>query len=246
MFNKKFFCKMVAVGVLMGSAEFVPNMVDLPIVYAQDSVFQVSKEVIKFMSLGNYKKAIEICTEGLQNYPDSDLLYFHRSSCYSMLKEYDKALADIDKAIELDSYNLRHYESKASIYRDMNKYDKVVEIYTQLIEKNSYELEYYRQRGIIYEKLKDNQHATEDYKKYLSMWSKPDEIMDFNDYWFRGNAYKYIKDYQHAIDDYTKALAFKKSGSMRNIYKSRGECYEALGEKEKAKADFIEVKLLGG
>ena len=121
MFNKKFLCKMIAVGVLMGATEFVPNIVDLPIVYAQDSVFQVSKEVIKFMSLGNYKKAIEICTEGLQNYPDSDLLYSHRSTCYSRLKEYDKA-------IELDSYNLRHYESKASIYRDMNKYDKVVEI----------------------------------------------------------------------------------------------------------------------
>ena len=209
------------------------------------SDFKVSNEARKFSSVGNYKKAIEIYTEGLKTYPNSDLLYILRSSCYSMLKEYDNALADIDKAIEIDPYNFRYYESKASIYKDMKQYDKVVEIYTQLIEKDSYEIEYYRQRGEAYEKLNDEQHATEDYKKYLSMWSKTEETMDMVDYLLRGDVYKKIKDYQHAIEDYTKAIAFNQSNSLGLLYYSRAECYEALGEKDKAKADRVEAKMYG-
>ena len=262
MFNKKTLCKMVTIGVLIGMAGFVPNTVNMPVVYAEEdalrdylkksnAILKIMDEAKKFSSVGNYKRAVEIYTEGLKNYPDSDYLYIQRSSCYSMLKKYDNALADCDRAIEIDPYNLGHYESKARIYDDMEQYDKVVEIYTQLIEKNPYEIEYYRERGNAYYQLKDEQHMTEDYKKYLSMCSKPDEIMAAyadlcTGYYLRGIVYQRIKDYQHAIEDYTKAISFNRSSMMQYLYRCRGECYEALGDTEKAKADFVEAKLHGG
>ena len=214
-------------------------------IYSEIRTNFYKNEANKFLDLRNYKKAIEILTEGLQKYPNSDLLYSHRSSCYSSLKEYDKALEDIDKAIEIDPYNFSHCESKAEIYNKMKQYDKLVEIYTKLIEKNPYEIEYFRQRAMAYDELKDKQHAIEDYKKYLSMWSKADDIMDFNDYLFRGDVYKYIKDYKNAIEDYTKAIGFNRINYNGTLYKLRGECYQALGEKDKAKADFVEAKMLG-
>ena len=247
MFIKKTLCKMVLVGALIGTAGFIPNIANIPIAYAQEeaSPIQIAKEGNKFAGLGNYKKAIEIYTEGIQNYPEEVLLYQVRSIAYAALKEYDNALADIDKAIEIDPYNFSHYESKARIYSEMKQYDKVVEVYTQLIEKNSYEIEYYEKRGDAYDKLNDEQHAIADYKKYLSMWSKSEETMDASDYFFRGEVYQKVKDYQHAIEDYTKAIAFNQNDYLGMLYYNRAECYEALGDKDKAKADSVEAKMHG-
>lgn len=248
MFNNKRLSKLVLIGALIGTVGFVPKIADIPIAYAQEensSYFKVDREARKFISVGNYRKAIEIYTEGLQTYPDSDSLYGSRSFCYKSIKEYDKAFADIDKAIELNPYELRYYQSKAEIYEDMDQFDKVVEIYTQLIEKNAYELDYYRERGEAYEELNDEQHATTDYKKYLSMWSKAEDTMDAADYFLRGEIYQKVKDYHHAIEDYTKAISFNESSFLGMYYYKRSECYEALGEKDKAKADRVEAKMHG-
>ena len=51
--------------------------------------------------MGKYQEAIEIFTEGIEKYPDNPRFYRHRGHRYISIREYDKAIADLEKAAEL-------------------------------------------------------------------------------------------------------------------------------------------------
>jgi len=51
--------------------------------------------------LGKYQKALEIYTKGLELFPDEPRLLRHRGHRYISLRKFDKAIADLEKAVEL-------------------------------------------------------------------------------------------------------------------------------------------------
>ena len=55
-----------------------------------------------------------------------------------------------------------------------------------------------------------------------------------------GLFYKETKDYPNAISNYDKAI--KLNSSNEQVYRGRAECYEAVGEKDKARADLALAK----
>lgn len=51
--------------------------------------------------LGQYPEAIRIYSEGIEKFPDEPRLYRHRGHRYISTRQYDKAIADLEKAAEL-------------------------------------------------------------------------------------------------------------------------------------------------
>jgi tetratricopeptide (TPR) repeat protein len=51
--------------------------------------------------LYNYEKAIEIFSEGLQRFPESYTLYRHRGHRFITVRDFDKAIADLQRAADL-------------------------------------------------------------------------------------------------------------------------------------------------
>lgn len=51
--------------------------------------------------LGKYQEAIAIYTHGIEKFPNEPKLYRHRGHRYISIREYDKAIADLEKAAEL-------------------------------------------------------------------------------------------------------------------------------------------------
>jgi len=51
--------------------------------------------------LGDYKKAIDIYTEGIQKFPENPGMYRHRGHRYISIRKFDKAIEDLTKASEL-------------------------------------------------------------------------------------------------------------------------------------------------
>ena len=51
--------------------------------------------------LGQYNQAIGIFSEGIEKFPNEARLYRHRGHRYISIREYDKAIADLEKAAEL-------------------------------------------------------------------------------------------------------------------------------------------------
>ena len=55
----------------------------------------------RYAYLSDYQKAINIFTDGIKAFPDSYKLYRHRGHRYISIREFDKAIADYEKAYEL-------------------------------------------------------------------------------------------------------------------------------------------------
>lgn len=55
----------------------------------------------RYAYLSDYQKAIEVFSEGLEEYPESYKLYRHRGHRYISLRQFDKAIVDFQKAYEL-------------------------------------------------------------------------------------------------------------------------------------------------
>lgn len=60
--------------------------------------------------LYDYKKAIQVFTEGIEAYPNSYKLYRHRGHRYISIREFDKAISDYEKAYALMPKNTTEIE----------------------------------------------------------------------------------------------------------------------------------------
>ena len=61
-----------------------------------------------------------------QSHPKDAEAYNERGNTYYDLQQYDKALADYSKAIEIDPYFAKAYYNRGIIYDDLQQYDKAL------------------------------------------------------------------------------------------------------------------------
>jgi tetratricopeptide (TPR) repeat protein len=80
--------------------------------------------------------------------------------------QYDKAISDFNKAIDLNPKFAEAYNNRGLTYAKKGQYDKAISDFTKTIEINpSYTLAY-QNRGIIYMiKLGDKNKACSDFKR---------------------------------------------------------------------------------
>jgi tetratricopeptide (TPR) repeat protein len=74
----------------------------------------------------NYKKAIEHYTNGL-NIKKNSILYLNRSTCYFLLKEYEKSLLDAKESLIFDDKNLKTYFRIYNCYFELKEFGKVID-----------------------------------------------------------------------------------------------------------------------
>ena len=156
-------------------------------------------------------QAIEICTNdinsgtynGIDNKGQDRLAtrYNNRGIAYGNKGDYDKAIADHNKAIELDPKYAKAYNNRGADNADRD-YEKALADYNKAIELDPKYAMAYLNRGNIYRKKKgDYDRAIIEYNTALEIdpqfaWA----------YYVRGNAYSQKKDFDKAIDDYNKAI----------------------------------------
>jgi tetratricopeptide (TPR) repeat protein len=179
--------------------------------------------------------------------------YYNRANQHSMNHEYEAQLEDLNKAIELDSTMADAYMERGNLY-DMNLPkqrggdEKVLADFTRVLEiKPNYSAARWN-RANTYKTLGQYDLAIADWTTYIegdTDFSRQGEGKTkaiAGAYYWRGNVYQYCKrDLSKAIADFTAALQL--NPQTENAHRARGQCYEALGETEKAQADFaIEPK----
>ena len=267
---KKKLNKFMAVGVLVGMMSFIPSVVDVPIIsgisvaHAQEDDAYTKKinEISNLLINTRYNDAINICNELIKNNQNRWEAYRDRAFAYTRIHQYDKALEDINKAISLAPDEPIPYWHKAAIYEGMHQSDKVrecyeqlIEVYTKLIKKDPNKSSYYLNRATVYYyKFNDYNRAIEDYRKGLSLPDDevyPDSLKKSypniekearaTHYWSCGQCYQKINDYVNAIEMYTKAIELNPKNLL--YWQDRGKCYKAIGEDDKAKADFVEAEV---
>jgi len=203
-------------------------------------------------SIGDWGGAIASFTEAL-SYGEEQLsardVYYYRGMAYVNKGDYDKALADYDRAIKIDPLFARAYSNRANIFRRKGDIVRAMDAISQAISLQPNEDDYYRYRGIFYwEGNKDYERAIADFNTAIEL--APDEAHNYRE---RGLAYFWIDDYDRCIADLDFAIsslqdAFESgwydSEDFARDYNYRGTCYLSKGNPDLAIPDLTEAILL--
>ncbi len=146
-------------------------------------------------------------------------------------KQYEKAIKEFDKAINIDPDYVYAYVSRGNTFFALREYDLAFEDYTDAIDIEPRNGIHYYNRGNTYNGLQMYDSAIADYNKAISL--KPGYAFA---YFARGISYGNLKDRDKALQDYNKAIILKPD--MLNAYNSRGLNYVFRGEYDLAINDF--------
>ena len=157
--------------------------------------------------------------------------YNNRGVAYHELKQYERAIEDFSKAIELNPNLADGYYNRGFTYHELKQYERAIEDYNKAIELNPKYAVAYNNRRNAYGEIKEHERAIEDYNKAIEL--NPKYAVAYNN---RGNAYHELKQYERAIEDYNKAIEL--NPNLADAYNNRGGAYGRLKQYEKAIEDF--------
>lgn len=179
--------------------------------------------------IADFNKVIELK-------PDLALAYYDWGIAHSALGDKQSAIADYDKAIEVDknwgdSGIHDAYNNRGGVYFALGDKQAAIADCSKAIELKPNFAAAYSNRGGVYFALGDKQAAIADYKKAIEL--KPNFAEAYNE---RGNVHFTLGNRQAAITDYSKAIALKPD--LAEAYYNRGLAHSALDDKKTALVDL--------
>ena len=152
--------------------------------------------------------------------------------------EFDKAIAEFTKQIQLNPTSATTYGNRAGAYVGQGDLDKAIDDYTEAIRLDPELAGAYQGRGAAHHCNGEPDKAIADYDEAIRL--NPRYAEAYNG---RGDAYTEMGKFDKAIADYDEAIRLAPTDYLP--YVNRGEAYEKKGEKAKAEADFAKAKELG-
>ena len=128
----------------------------------------------------------------------------------SAAKDYKNAIAEFDKAIELNPEHVRAYYKRGRVKSNLNDYTGAIDDYTYVIKLNPEHVRSYSSRGAAKFRLGESKSDGRDAKKARHL-------------------------YQEAIDDWTQAIKIDPDYAHAYNNRSVGRC--KLGDAESAQGD---------
>jgi tetratricopeptide (TPR) repeat protein len=154
--------------ILIGYAEHEPiyalaKVSEKVVTAEEDKIYWLGLRTSLYEEREMYKEAIADYNT-IENLSSSPLLnvYLRRGRCYNKIGEYDKAIAEFHKGLELQEHKSL-YKYKANAERLKGDYESSIADYTKVIELNPMDNHAYYMRGRVKELKKDFQGALKDY-----------------------------------------------------------------------------------
>jgi tetratricopeptide (TPR) repeat protein len=124
------------------------------------------QEAMKSMKPGYYQVAIQGFDRALKTWSGHAECYFERGNANHILGHDEEAMADYEKAVDLNPNLYRAYAAMGAIYREKKDYRRAMEAYTKSISAKP-NVDAYFERGQTYVALGDFQKAIDDYDKAI-------------------------------------------------------------------------------
>jgi tetratricopeptide (TPR) repeat protein len=220
---------------------------------AQDLMFQVRKDEKDRLLIDSRRQhgwvarsdaipldqAVMHFTKELDSNPKNSHALMARGLALSMGKDQDKAAADFDNAIAIDSKAKLAYYHRANLAYGKAQYDKALADYNTVIEQDPAFDWAYHVRGWIYYRRMDYDKALADYEQAIKL--VPTETVFYRD---RGNIAFVQKKYDVALADYTRSIELDPTYVVP--WQLRGKTWEANREYTKALSDYERAVQLAG
>ncbi|MBU0694497.1 MAG: tetratricopeptide repeat protein [Candidatus Omnitrophica bacterium] len=184
-----------------------------------------------YSKLGRTQEALKRINVALRFNPDYPITYISRGFLYATIEDYNNALCDFTRVVELAPNMPDTYNNRGIIYRSMGLHDKAISDYTQAIELKSNFAEAYLNRGRAYDAKGLYDQAISDYTKAIKINPKYAEA-----YANRGFIYYNKGLYEQAIKDCNVAIEI--NPSLAGAYNNRAITYSRLGQYGLAIEDY--------
>jgi tetratricopeptide (TPR) repeat protein len=165
---------------------------------------------------------------------DSTILW-QRGRTHFKAKAYVHALAEFNRAIELQPDNDYLYHWRGRTHWETDDQSMALADFTKAIELQPESVTYYHWRGLVHRKARDYFAAVADFSRAIQL-----QPHDGNNYWARGYTYQEAHDYRAAVTDFTKAIELQPDNI--NFYYWRGRSYLQMKDTTQAWADFVHIK----
>ncbi len=163
--------------------------------------------------------------------------YHHRAAIYLNMGEYDKAILEYNKALELDPAHTPAYYDRGLAFAQRQQYAEALADFSQVLALNPRHADALYNRGLVYARQNAFAEALADYDQALVL--HPQDPLIFNS---RGNVHYNTKDYARAIADYDQAI--QHDATYADAYLNRGLAHAALEEYQRAIADYNQALAL--
>jgi tetratricopeptide (TPR) repeat protein len=142
------------------------------------------------------------------------IVYMQRASAYRAAGDYDDAIADFSKAIEVHPDDTLAYFWRGEAQTDKKDYDRAIADYSEVIRLEPKFGPAYFKRGSLYNEKKDFDRAIADYSEVIRLYSSGAE------------AYS------------SRGIAVRLHPIVAEAYGNRGIAYERKGNPDRAISDF--------
>jgi tetratricopeptide (TPR) repeat protein len=168
---------------------------------------QLFAEAESYFNSGNYQKAVSTFDQILEIDPNNPIALTYRGNALTELRQYEDAIADYTRAIELAPSNYpQPYFNRGRIYRLLQEYDKAIADLEKSVELDSFDDINFSYRangniGLIYYELGEYPKALEAFDAAIAANNTPADT-----FFFRAETHTALEDYQAAIADYQAAI----------------------------------------
>ena len=177
-------------------------------------------------------KEIEKETNIIKDKP-SAASYFRRALLFEYISDYDSAIEDLGRAIDISSSSdvWIYRFSRGNCWMKKLEYELSMMDEVEANERKKNTDQYYEEKLNYDLMLKDYEETNKINPQFPFSW--------FN----RGNVFTLQKDYRNAIANYTKAIELEHN--FAEAYFNRGLCYVLIGENAKGISDLSKAGELG-
>jgi eukaryotic-like serine/threonine-protein kinase len=168
-----------------------------------------------FIEQGNLNLALQDCNQVLEEAPHA-AAYLHRAECYRRRKQFEEALADCTRALELNEYKDDVHQKREAIYEEMKRSGDLPRYKRAKAEDLKKAQELYKQAVKHHISHGEYQQAGANLTATIELC--PDAAQLYRD---RGLLYwKYLKDFDAALIDWRK---------VTELLPNNAEAYRFLG-----------------
>lgn len=170
----------------------------------------------------------------VEQFPDQALGYIARGLIYYSQDDAVAAIADFDRAIELDpQYAGVAYSSRGNVLLDQGDLEAAIIDYSRAILLNDEDVDAYNGRGNAYKESSEYELALNDFARAIEL--EPSLALLYGN---RGNVYIEMEDNIRALADYNRAIELDPDSTAS--YSNRSNLYLQIGNIDNALADQIE------